>query len=207
MKMLAKILLLVILCVGGLMGCVETSKEEVSASAMIDVNAIVSSGPHAQEASNHIKKAQDIYQHNLTVIEKKLSEYKNKEQARAYLIEAARQLQVQLNNSRLLATQALLNALNTVLDEQKKSYDLIIKKDGIIYVNEGQNFKAMPEDITAKAQVLYDKTSVTFPALPQVVNEPNLPEDLGEGVPFPPVTEAAPQEKKEEAKPAPASKK
>ncbi len=198
---LAKVTLLLILCIGGLVGCVDMNKEEISTSAMLDVNAIIGGGPHAQDAANHIKEAQDIYQHNLSVIERKLSEYKNKEQAQAYLIEAARQLQVQLNNSKLLATQSLLNALNTVIDEQKKNYDLIIKKDGIIFVNEGQNFKAMPEDITTKAQALYNKTSVTFPPLPSVVNAPNLPEDLGEGVPFPPVAKEEQEQSKEEAKP------
>ncbi len=168
------------------MGCVEQNKEEFSKQAMIDVNVIIGSGNHAQEATKHVQDAQEIYQHNLTVIEKILSEYKNKEQARAYLIEAARQLQTQLNNSKLLATQALLNALNTVLDEQKKVYDLIVKKDGIIFVSDDENYKAMPEDITTKAQALYNKTHVTFPPLPKVINDPQLPEDLGEGVPFPP---------------------
>ncbi len=188
MKNMAKVFLLLIFCIGGLVGCMEKNKEEVSKLAMIDVNIIISGGNHAQDAAKYIKEAQEIYQYNLNVIEKKLSEYKNKEQARAYLIEAARQLQTQLNNSKLLTTQSLLNALNTVLDGQKKEYDLIVKKDGLIYVNEGQNFKAMPEDITTKAQALYSKTAVTFPPLPKVVETPNLPDDLGEGVPFPPVT-------------------
>ncbi len=177
------------------MGCIDQNKEEVSKLAMLDVNTIIGNGNHAQDAAKHMKDAQEIYQHNLTVIEKKLSEYKNKDQARAYLIEAARQLQTQLNNSKLLATQSLLNALNTVLDEQKKVYDLIVKKDGIIYVNDGQNFKAMPEDITTKAQALYNKTAVTFPPLPKVITEPNLPADLGEGVPFPPVNTQGQEEK------------
>ena len=178
--------LLMVLAAGVLSGCMNESK-----TAMIDVQAILSSGPHAQVAAEQIKQAQAIYQNNLNTIEAKLKEYQNKEQARAYLVEAARQLQTQLNNSQLLVTQSLLNALNTVLDGQKQVYDLIVKKDGIIYVKEessdsNDKLKALPEDITTKVQVLYDQTDVTYPPLPKLVEEPNLPADLGEGVPFPP---------------------
>ncbi len=186
MKFLVKFLLVATLSLGGLISCVENKNDAMASSAMIDVNTIIGNGPHAQAAAKQLQDAQEIYQYNLNIIKNKLSEYKNKEQAHAYLMEAARQLQVQMNNSKLLVTQALLNALNTVVAGQKKDYDLIIKKDGIIYVNEGNDFKAMPEDITTKSQALYNNTTVTFPALPKIVENPELPADLGEGVPFPP---------------------
>ncbi len=186
-KTLGKILVLSLTLIV-LSGCVD--KE--SKNALIDVNAVISNGAHAQQAAQHLAKAQEIYQYNLNVIEKKLGEYENKQQAQAYLVEAARQLQAQLNNSKMLVTQSLLNALNTVLEGQKQIYDLIVKKDGIIHVNEGtggiaDKFKAMPEDITTKIRALYGNVAITLPPLPAVVENPNLPADLGADVPFPPV--------------------
>ncbi len=184
MQRMFLIVFLLLFSLSGLTGCTDESK-----TAMVDVNAIIKSGMHAQAAAKHMKDSQEIYQYNLNIIEKILSQYKNKAQARAYLIEAARQLQTQLNNSKLMTTQALLNALNVVLAEQKKEYDLIIKKDGIIYRKSG-DVKGLPEDITMKVQALYTNTAVTFPQLPRVVQNPNLPADLGEGVAFPPKADA-----------------
>ncbi len=181
-------LLVFIFCLTGISACTN----EESKTAMLDVNTIITSGAHAQQAGQHMAKAQEIYQYNLTVIEKKLSAYENKAQAQAYLVEAARQLQAQLNNSKTLVTQALLNTLNAVVNEQKQVYDLIVQKSGILYVNEGtggvaDKFKAMPEDITSKVQALYDRAEVTLPPLPNIVETPNLPDDLGADAPFPPV--------------------
>ncbi len=125
-------------------------------------------------------------------------------------MESVRQLQAQLRNTQLLVTQALLNTLNKALDGQKANFGLIIKKDGIIYVSEGSvtdKFKDMPEDITAKLQAVYDKSFVSYPSLPKRVDTPNLPADLGEGVPFPPkavqpaqANEGADKDKKSENK-------
>ncbi len=47
-------------------------------------------------------------------------------------------------------------------------------------------FKALPEDITVKTQALYNRASITFPAMPSKIDTPNLPADLGAGVAFPP---------------------
>ncbi len=184
MQKLIILLCLLFLNLGSMLGCSEDSK-----TAMIDINVIINNGPHAQAAAEHIKKSQDIYQHNLNVIEKILSQYQNKEQAKAYLTEATRQLQKQLDNSKLFTKQALLTVLDTVLATQK--YDLVVKKDCLVYVREGEGdaaskFAALPEDITVKVQALYKNMVVTFPPLPRVVDTPNLPADLGEGVPFPP---------------------
>ncbi len=166
-------------------------------TAMIDVNAIIGNGPHSQQAAQYVQEAQTIFQYNLQVIENILRGYKNKEQAHAYFMEAARQLQIQLNNSKVLMTQALLNGLNSVIEGQKSAYSLIIRKDALIYVEEGDGddaskFSAMPEDITVKIQAMFAKVTVTTPPLPSKVDTPNLPADLGEGVPFRPQPAQAP---------------
>ncbi len=185
MKKLVRILCMT-LCLAGLFACTTESK-----TAMVDVNAIITNGPHAQSAATYLQEAQQIYQYNLDIIRVKLATYKNIPQANAYFAEASRQLQTQMNNSRVLMTQALAKAFETVLEGQKQAYDLIIKKDGILYIEEGQGaiaskFKAMPEDITTKMQILYNNAAITLPPLPKKIDDPELPADLGEGVPFPP---------------------
>ncbi len=182
-----------ILCLLVCLGLFSACEKEAQKTAMIDIEAVINNGPHAVEAAKQLQEAQKIYQYNLDIIDQKLNTYQNKEQAQAYLIEAARQLQTQLNNSKILVTQSLLNAFNEILEEQKQVYDLIIKKDAILYIKEGDGevsskFAAMPEDITVKMQALYSKVIVTYPPLPNAIEEPNLPADLGDA-PFPPVSE------------------
>ncbi len=199
MQGILKIVLALVIVLGG----VFVGMQIVPKQAIMDVNTIIASGPHAKVAVKQIQEAQEIYQYNLSVIEKKLASYENKAQARAYLIEAARQLQTQLNTSKLLVQQVLLNALNEVLEQQKQEYDFIVKKDGVIYLNKESFLSilaAAPKDITAEAQELYNKTNVIYPTMPKVVEYPNLPADLGADVAFPPKAKEAQEPKKENSK-------
>lgn len=180
LKMLASVLV----CVFVLSACNPSQTQKV---AMVNIESILQSEPHAKEAIIQINKAKEIYQYNLTTIEKKLATYKNKEQGKAYLTEIAKQLQVQLNNSKILVNQALTNTLVKVLNENAKDYDLIINTSGIIYVKpaeegkEGEKGKKskMPQDITNKIQNLYNKETVNYPNLPTRIENPNLPADMG----------------------------
>ena len=159
-------LLFCAMCIFSLSACESTTKP----IAVIDVNAIMSTGPHAQDAAKEIAKAQEIYQYNLNVIIKRLKTYKNKERAQEYLQAASSQLQAQHNASQSAVGQALADALNTVIAGEKNNYELILFKNNIIHANESL-------DISVAIQKKYDVELVAYPPLPQKVDEPNLPAD------------------------------
>lgn len=153
-------------CILSLSACESTTKS----IAVIDVNTILTTGPHAQNATLEITKAQEIYQYNLNVIINKLEKYKNKKRAQQYLQEASSQLQAQHDASQNAVGQALANALNTVIVEEKKNYELIFFKNNVIHANDSL-------DISAAIQKKYDAEIVTYPPLPQKIDAPNLPPD------------------------------
>ena len=159
--------------------------------AVVDVNKILTTSPHAKQAQMESDKAQAIYQNNLNAIEKKLAAYKDKKQAEGYLIEAARQLQAQLNTSRAAVSQSMGVTLKKVLDAKTGEYDIIVAKGNLL-----ANKDAL--DITAAVQGEYDKAEVTWPNLPQKVDDPQLPADNKGDKP------AAEKDKKENT-PAPAA--
>ena len=158
-------LLICALCVLSLSAC-----DSGKPIAVVDVNTILSSGPHAQAAEEELNKAQAIYQYNLDVIDKKLETYKNKEQAAAYLNAATQQLQAQLDASRAAVTQALASALNIAIIEIKDDYELILLKNNVLHASESL-------DISTLIQEKYDKETITYPPLPNKIDEPNLPAD------------------------------
>ena len=147
---------------------------EMSSShiGVIDVNSILSTGVHADKAMQEINKAQEIYQYNLNVIEKKLSAYENKEQANEYLTQAINQLQTQMNNSRAAVMQSLTTAFHSVIEDEKKAYDILLFKNNIIHTKD-------IFDITSKVQEKFNAVVVTYPPLPNRIDEPNLPADKG----------------------------
>lgn len=143
--------------------------------AVIDIDSILKSGKHAQNATLEIKKAHEIYQYNLDVIKEKLASYENKEQAQAYLQSATQQLQTQLNNSQALVRQALLLTIDEAMQNEKANYDIIILKNNILYAKD----ESTTTDITETVQDRYNAILVTYPPLPKKIDEPNLPADTG----------------------------
>lgn len=156
----------IMFCVLTLSACDITTKP----TAVLDVNTIIATGPHAKNAQAEIAKAQAIYQYNLDVIEKKLEKYKNEKQAKAYLAEALRQLQVQLNTSKKAVTQVLANALSDVVNIERNDYALIILKNNVIHADSDL-------DITSKIQEKYNAKTIVYPPLPKKIDNPNLPKD------------------------------
>ncbi len=71
MHIASRILLLMLFCGVFLVACNDKAQTK---TAMVDVATILKSGPHAQTAASEIKKAQEIYQYNMNVIETKLKE-------------------------------------------------------------------------------------------------------------------------------------
>ena len=138
--------------------------------AVVDVNKVLQQSPHAKQAQAEAAKAQEIYQYNLNVIEKQLATYKDKKQAEGYLLEAARQLQEQLNASRAAVSQAMGNALQQEIDAASTEYDMVLPKGNVLHVKEAL-------EISATVQTAFDKASITWPPLPQRIDKPNLPAD------------------------------
>lgn len=138
--------------------------------AVVDVNTILISSPHAKKAEAESVLTQEIYQYNLNVIESKLSTYKNKPQAEAWLLEAARQLQVQLTTSRTAVTKAMVDALHLEINTFGAEYDVVLSKGGVLTSKPAL-------DITADIKQLYDNTTIAWPPLPQRIDNPDLPAD------------------------------
>lgn len=139
-----------------------------SSVAVVNLNDVLTVEPHAQNTKEYIAEAQEIFQYNLNVIEKKLAKYKNKKQAQAYLQEAARQLQAQLDYSRNAAANALLVALQEILDSQK--YAIVLPQSSVLKVDDALN-------ITEQVKNEFQKVNVTLPTLPQKIENPDLPAD------------------------------
>lgn len=139
-------------------------------TAVVDVAKVLSESRHAKQAQEENRKAQEIFQNNLNAIEKKLSAYKDKKQAEAYLLEAARQLQAQLNSARAATAQAMGNGLKKVLDGRLDEYDLILPRSGTLASRDAL-------DVTAAVLAEFDKTELTWPPLPRRVDDPQLPPD------------------------------
>lgn len=155
---------LFLLCTLFLSGC------NAGKIGVIDMNAVMTQSVQAKNAQKEVLEVQKIYQHNLTVIEKKLATYKNKEKAKNYLGQAAQQLQKQLQASQAGINQALANALSEVISEQTKEYSLVMNKAMLINSDESL-------DITQSIITEFDKASVNYPPRPQKVNNPKLPAD------------------------------
>ncbi len=136
--------------------------------AVLNVQEIIGSGPNAEKAQAAVQQAQEIFQYNLTAIEKKLETYKNKELAAAYLAEAARQLQAQMNTYRQASLQNIANALNGIIDAEKANYDIILNNADVLHVKDMYN-------ITKKLSDKLNAINVEMPKLPQRIDNPNLP--------------------------------
>lgn len=138
--------------------------------AVVDVNKVLQQSPHAKQAQAEAAKAQEIYQYNLNVIEKVLAGYKDKKQAEGYLMEAARQLQEQLNASRAAVSGAMGTALQQEIANNSADYDMVLPKGNVLHVKDAL-------DISGTVQTAFDKATVTWPPLPQRIDNPNLPAD------------------------------
>lgn len=138
--------------------------------AVVDVNLVLNSSPHAKSAQAEIAKAQEIYQHNLNVIRDILAKYNNKEQGKAYFLEAGRQLQKQMVASRTAVEQAMARTLNQVVGAVAGEFDIVLPKSLAIKVADFL-------DISALAQESFDKADITWPPLPQTIDNPKLPPD------------------------------
>lgn len=137
---------------------------------VIDMNAVMTQSMQAKNAQKEVLEVQKIYQHNLSVIEKKLAGYKNKEAAKNYLGQAAQQLQKQLQLSQAGINQALANTLSEVIKEQTKDYGLVLNKGTLIHSKDSL-------DITQTIIDEFDKAAVSYPARPHRVDNPKLPAD------------------------------
>lgn len=144
---------------------------KTSSIAVVNVSDILSSSPHAKQAEVEAEKAQEIYQFNLNVIEEKLATYKNEAQAKAWLLEAAQQLQAQLTNSRGAIAGAMAEALDKEIAAAGENYDVIFPKGILLDHKETL-------DISASVQERYDNVTVTWPSLPERIETPNLPADI-----------------------------
>lgn len=148
-----------------------TACEKGQSTAVVDVDHVLISSPHAGKAEAEFAKAQEIYQSNLNVIEKKLATYKDKAQAKAWLFEAARQVQGQLDNFHMALLQATGETIRKeIVVLMGTKYDLVLSKNTIL-----ANQAAL--DITAEVQQRYNAATVDWPALPKHVDNPNLPAD------------------------------
>ncbi len=159
---------IVLLCFMALIipACTESGQKV----AVINVQEIIGSGPNAEKAQAAIQEAQEIFQYNLNAIEKKLESYNNRELANAYLAEAARQLQAQMNTYRQVSLQNIANALNEIIEAEKVNYDIILNNADVLHVKD-------QFDITQKLITKLNAVSVTMPQLPQRIDDPNLPEE------------------------------
>lgn len=138
--------------------------------AVVDVNKLLNTGAHSVEALRINKQAKEIYQYNLDVIEKKLSTYKNKQQAQLYLREAARQLQQQLNTTHAATLRAMGTVIKHILDGYGNKYDVIVDKGSVL-----ANTKSV--DITDKVFLEFASAGIEWPPLPRKIDTPNLPAD------------------------------
>ncbi len=158
---------------------------ESQKTAVIDVKKVLTSGTNPQKAQDQIKKAQEVLQYNLNVINQKLSNYKNKELANAYGQEAARQLQEQMVAYEQAALQAIGKALGDVVKEQQDNYDFIVNSANMMHANP-------KHDITNLIIERLNAIAVVLPNIPSKIDNPHIPEE--------PKVEAP---AKEESKPAP----
>lgn len=137
---------------------------------VIDMNVVMSQSMQAKNAQKEAMEVQKIYQYNLTVIEKKLAAYKNRDKAKNYLGQAAQQLQKQLQISQAGINQALADTLSEVIREQTKDYGLVVNKAMLINSKDSL-------DITQDIISEFDKASVSYPPRPQKIDNPTLPAD------------------------------
>lgn len=159
-----------------LCGCELNSHKTI---AIVDAQKIISTSPHLKEAQEQKNKAKEIYQYNLSTIEKKLSQYKDRKMAEAFLIEAQRQLQNQFNITSALIDEALRHALQKAATTAGAQFDVVLAKGNIVLANKDSM------DITYEVQPVFDKLTVEFPAMPQTIDDPKLPPDTAGSTPLP----------------------
>lgn len=136
--------------------------------AIVDVNAILQTGFHAQATEKHIKEGQAIFQYNLEVIIKKLEAYQDKRQANHYFIQAKNQLDMQFENFKKAVIQSMLLLIRQAIDAKKGDYSIIIPKSNILYTIDNL-------EITSEILSIYNTLAIVLPQLPIKIDTPNLP--------------------------------
>ncbi|MDO5537807.1 MAG: OmpH family outer membrane protein [Desulfovibrionaceae bacterium] len=140
--------------------------------AVVDVQKVLSSGPHAVKAKEQLDMAQKTIQGNLDSVQEKIKNYKDKAQAEAILRDAHRQLQGRFDAFRAQVARAMSDTLNALLARKTSAYDFVLPKSGVL-ANKGSY------DITAVVQDEFNKASVTWPAQPEKLEKIELPADNG----------------------------
>lgn len=160
--------------------------------AVVDVQKVLASGPHAAQAKEQTQKAQATYQGNVDSIKAKLGSYTNRAQADAIYREAGRQLQNQYNTYCALTNRAMADVLMPLIAAKSAAYDLILPKSATLASKAAL-------DITAEVQKDYDAVSIKWPDQPHRIEDPALPADRPDDMtppPPPPAPEAKPADKK-----------
>lgn len=150
-------------------------KSELSI-AIVDINFLLHKTQHAENGAKHIQEAQRIFQYNLDVIVKKLSEYSNKAQAQNYLLQAKQQLDAQFEQTKRATMQSMFMQIQKAIETEQAKYNLIIPKSHVLYADSTL-------DITKTIQEKYVNLPVSFPPLPTKIDTPNLPPNIPTNIP------------------------
>ncbi len=142
-----------------------------SSVAVVDIQKVFADSENGRKAKQYAATVQQVLQQNLNVIQEKLKAYPDEKQVQELLQIAYQQLQADLKKQQDEVARNSLVAMHNVVKEYQaeKEFDLIVNAANALQYSQAA-------DITAEIVTRFDKMQILFPALPQVVNNPQLPE-------------------------------
>lgn len=140
--------------------------------AVVDVPKVLTGGVQGEKVKTLLQSAQSTLRHNLEVVEKKLSTYKDQEQAQQLKQEAAANLQREMNNFNQAVTVAVASKVETIVRGSIGKYEVIVPKASVLAFNDAV-------EITDEVLKKLDQEKIDWPLAPNAVEVPVLPPDNG----------------------------